>query len=86
MRRLFVSMGIVLETLPGTASGPYLGSLRSTPIYAHFAALLDNQRRHSPEAHRLVTLGAGLDLETPTPRRSSTGRAWWTSRDDSVPA
>jgi len=67
LRRLFVSMGIVLETLPGTSSGPYLGSLRSTPIYAHFGALLDQQRRISPDAHRLITLGAGLDLETPDP-------------------
>ena len=67
LRRLFVSMGIVLQTLPGTSSGPYLGSPRSTPIYAHFGALLDHQRRIAPDSHRLITLGAGLDLETPDP-------------------
>jgi hypothetical protein len=67
LRRLLLSMGIVLNTLPGAGSGAYLGSPRSTPIYAHFAALLDHQRRVNPEAHRLVTLGAGLDLATPDP-------------------
>ncbi len=65
--RLFRSMGLVLTTLPGTSSGAYLGSPRSTPIYANFASLLDHQRRVSPDAHRLITLGEGLDLQTPDP-------------------
>jgi hypothetical protein len=30
-------------------------------VYAHFAPMLDNQRREFPDAYRLVTLGVGLD-------------------------
>jgi hypothetical protein len=67
LRRLLLSMGIVLNALPGTSSGGYLGSPSSTPIYAHFGALLDHQRRIAPDAHRLITLGQGLNLMTPDP-------------------
>ena len=67
LRRLFQSMGIVLHTLPGTRSGGYLGSPRSTPVYAFFGPLLDHQRRVAPEEHRLITLGHGLELEVPDP-------------------
>lgn len=61
VRRLLGSAGILTQPLPGTAAAPYLGSQSSTPIFAHCAALLENQRRHFPEAYRLVTLGIGLD-------------------------
>jgi hypothetical protein len=47
--------------LPGTSAAPYLGSESSTPIVAHCAVVLENQRRNFPEAYRLVTLGVGLD-------------------------
>ncbi len=67
LRRLFRSMGLVLHTLPGASSGEYLGSASSTPIYAHFASLLDQQRRTEPETYRLVTMGEGLDLVIPDP-------------------
>ena len=30
-------------------------------MYAHCATLFENQRRQFPDAHRLVTLGVGLD-------------------------
>ncbi len=67
-RRLLYSMGLHLHTLPGASSGTYLGSPQSTPVYAHFGALLDHQRRIAPDAHRLITLGEGLDLVTPDPQ------------------
>jgi len=61
VRRLLGSVGILTRPLPGTAPAPYLGSVSSTPIYAHLTPLLENQRRHFPDAYRLVTLGIGLD-------------------------
>ena len=61
VRRLLGSVGILTRQLPGTATAPYLGSTASTPVYAHFTPMLDNQRREFPDAHRLVTLGTGLD-------------------------
>jgi len=68
VRRLLGSAGILTQPLPGTAAAPYLGSESSTPIFAHCAPLLDNQRRHFPEAYRLVTLGIGLDgVAVPSP-------------------
>ena len=61
VRRLLNSIGILMRPFPGTAAAPYLGSSASTPVYAHCAPVLANQRRHFPDAHRLVTLGVGLD-------------------------
>jgi N-acyl-L-homoserine lactone synthetase len=61
VRRLLGSVGILTRALPGTATAPYLGSAASTPVYAHCAPLLDNQRRQFADAYRLVTLGVGLD-------------------------
>jgi hypothetical protein len=61
VRRLLGSVGILTRPLPGTATAPYLGSTASTPVYAHFTPMLDNQRREFPDAYRLVTLGTGLD-------------------------
>jgi hypothetical protein len=67
-RRLLSSVGLVLHTIPGTTTAPYLGSAASTPVFAHLAAGLDQQRRLAPEAHRLVTLGIGLDgISVPEP-------------------
>lgn len=60
-RRLLSSVGLVLHPIPGTTTAPYLGSAASTPVFAHLGAGLDRQRRLAPEAHRLVTLGIGLD-------------------------
>ena len=61
VRRLLASVGITTRALPGTRTAPYLGSAQSTPVYSHFAAMLDAQRRDLPDAYRLVTLGIGLD-------------------------
>ena len=66
VRRLLSSVGLVMNALPGTGPAPYLGSTASTPVYAHVGQALDHQRRVHPDAHRLVTLGIGLDgISTP---------------------
>lgn len=61
VRRLLASVGIVMRALPGTNTAPYLGSSASTPVFAHFTPMVENQRRQFPDAYRLVTLGIGLD-------------------------
>src|SRR5690606_31667501 len=60
-RRILRSVALVMHALPGTTPQDYLGSAASTPMYVHAAQLMDNQRRTSPEAYRLLTLGVGLD-------------------------
>lgn len=60
-RRLLAAVGFVAGTLPGTAGAPYLGSACTTPLVGDVARMLDHQRRTSPEAHRLIGLGVGLD-------------------------
>jgi len=68
VRRLLDAVGIVMHALPGASPQPYLGSRASTPVYAHVAPMLDQQRRRLPDAHRLVTLGIGLDgVSVPPP-------------------
>lgn len=61
VHRVVASAGVHLQALPGTRPEPYLGSPASRPVYARTAPYLDYQRRHRPEAHRLLTLGVGLD-------------------------
>ena len=61
VRRLLTSIGWAMRTLPGTRSAPYLGSASSTPVFANIAQILDQQRRRTPDAYRLITLGIGLD-------------------------
>ncbi len=70
VRRLLSSVGILTRPLPGTAPAPYLGSSSSTPVYSHFAPMLDNQRREFPDAYRMVTLGVGLDGVVVPPREA----------------
>lgn len=66
VRGLFASIGVHLHAIPGTTTAPYLGSPASTPVYFDIAAMLDLQRRESPDTYRLVTLGVGLDgVEVP---------------------
>lgn len=60
-RRVLASVGYIYPVLPGTETRPYLGSPASTPCYAHIAGCVDAQRRINPDAHRLITLGIGLD-------------------------
>jgi hypothetical protein len=61
VRRVLNSVGIITHALPGTQARPYLGSVATTPAYAHLVPMFDNQRRNLPDAYRLVTLGAGLE-------------------------
>jgi hypothetical protein len=61
VRRLMSSIGLLLRVLPGTGTAPYLGSPASTPVYTHLRGMLETQRKQYPDAHRLVTLGLGLN-------------------------
>lgn len=70
VRRLLAAVGIVTYPLPGTSTQPYLGSEASTPVFCHFASMLQNQRLRFPDAYRLVTLGTGLDGVSVPPRMS----------------
>jgi len=68
VRTLLHSVGLSTHVLPGTFPGEYLGSPKSTPAYAHLAAVVDNQRRRTPDAYRMITLGVGLSGVTlPSP-------------------
>lgn len=60
-RDLLTSLGMQTQVLPGTKTGEYLGSTSSTPLWAHISRGLEQQRLDSPDAHRLVTQGIGLD-------------------------
>jgi len=60
-RQLLARHGIVYSTLPGTWTAEFCGSPASTPVYADMRAMVAHQRRAFPEAHRLVTMGLGLD-------------------------
>jgi hypothetical protein len=53
--------GLYTTALPGAAPKPFEGSPASTPAFGHCAAMLDQQRRMSPEAYRLITQGIGLE-------------------------
>ena len=65
-RQRLASVGISYRTLPGGFPAPIDGSPASTPVYADMQSMIDNQRRHLPEAYRLITLGVGLDgIELP---------------------
>lgn len=60
-RRVLSMAEFIMPALPGTRTGEYLGSPASTPVFGHPAAMIDAQRRMNPDAHRLMTLGIGLD-------------------------
>jgi len=68
VRTLLHGVGLATHRLPGAGPAEYLGSPRSTPVYAHLAAVLDHQRRHAPDAYRMITLGVGLSgVRLPAP-------------------
>lgn len=60
-RRLFSASGMQTRALPGTTEGEYLGSLRSTPVWADLREMFDRQRQTNPDAYRLIYQGIGLD-------------------------
>jgi hypothetical protein len=53
--------GLYTTALPGATPKPFEGSPASTPVFGHCAQMLDQQRRLSPEAYRLITQGIGLE-------------------------
>jgi hypothetical protein len=61
VRRALSSIGLMVHELPGTGSAPYEGSPSATPVWANVADFVAGQRKNAPDAHRLVTLGVGLD-------------------------
>ncbi|MFL6100787.1 MAG: hypothetical protein ACJ71T_12625 [Actinomycetales bacterium] len=61
IHRILNMLGVVMHPLPGVETLPFWGSPATTPAYANFNQLIDGQRRMSPDAYRLVTLGVGLD-------------------------
>jgi len=78
-RRLLSASGMQTQALPGTTEGEYLGSPRSTPVWADLRQMIDVQRQTDPEAYRLIHHGVGLDgISLPTDwtwhRRSLTSR------------
>jgi hypothetical protein len=61
VHRILNMLGVVMHPLPGVETKPYWGSPATMPAYARFPQVIDGQRRMSPDAYRLVTLGVGLD-------------------------
>ena len=61
-------VGLPTAALPGAHPRPFCGSAASTPAWGNCADMLAHQRRHHPEAHRLIRLGVGLsDVALPNP-------------------
>ena len=68
VRKLLDRVGLVMDTLPGTAPRPYFGSPSTVPVAAHMENLVRRQQRENPDAYRRITLGLGLPgIELPTP-------------------
>jgi hypothetical protein len=60
-RRLLTAVGCETQLLPGTRGGPYLGSAITYPLWANVPTMMDRQRAVNPEAHRMISMGRGLD-------------------------
>ncbi len=60
-RDLLSSLGMQTHALPGTKAGEYLGSESSIPLWANMNRALNQQRKDSPDAYRLIFQGIGLD-------------------------
>ncbi len=76
-RRLLSASGLQTQVLPGTREGEYLGSARSTPLWADLDRMFEVQSQVNPDAYRLIYRGIGLNgIELP---------ADWTWRRRSVP-
>jgi hypothetical protein len=66
-RRLLSASGMQTRALPGTTEGQYLGSPKSTPVWADLREMFDLQRQTNPDAYRLIYQGIGLDgISLPT--------------------
>lgn len=79
-RRLLSSAGLMTQVLPGTSEGEYLGSPRSTPLWADLRRMFEIQRLENPDAYRLIYQGIGLTgitlPEDWTWRRRGAGSLW----------
>jgi hypothetical protein len=72
VRRLFGSIGLFLNPFPDTGPGPYLGSPRSSALYAFTDEILATQSRVAPSKWRAITTGegiAGIDVPDPAAMR-----------------
>jgi hypothetical protein len=68
VRRLLGMFGLMVHGIPGTETAQYGGSKATTPVWANMAKFVGDQRKSAPDAHRLVTLGIGLDgVRVPAP-------------------
>ena len=66
--RLFGSIGLFLHPFPGTRPGPYLGSPRSSALYAFTDEILATQRRVAPDKWWAITTGEGIrGISVPAP-------------------
>jgi hypothetical protein len=66
VRRLLAAAGVMLRPIPGTVPAPYLGSPATVPLFGDLPAMVDAQRRHHPDAYRLLGMGVGLGgIEVP---------------------
>lgn len=68
VRHLLDSVGIIMRPFPGAGPQPYLGSSASAPVFGRVSRCVYRQRRHFPDAYRLITLGIGLDDIAVPPR------------------
>lgn len=80
--------GLYTTALPGATPKPFEGSPASTPVFGHCAQMLDQQRRRSPEAYRLITQGIGLEaIDVPAAEHFDLlERAVAVTVDEAVPA
>jgi hypothetical protein len=72
VRRVFGAIGLFLHPFPGTAPGPYLGSPRSSALYAFTDEILATQSRVAPLKWKAITTGegiAGIDVPDPATMR-----------------
>jgi hypothetical protein len=68
VRRLFGAIGLFLHPFPNTRPGPYLGSPRSSALYAFTDEILATQRRVAPDKWRAITTGEGIrGIDVPHP-------------------
>lgn len=63
-RRLLSATGLQTQVLPGTKEGEYLGSAKSTPVWADLERMFKQQRQTNPDGYRLVYQGIGLNAVT----------------------
>lgn len=61
VRRLMGMFGLMVRDIPGASTAAYGASPATTPVFQLTSEFIGGQRRSSPDAYRLITLGIGLD-------------------------